>query len=59
MSLGEWQQHQLWDGTYDLDDLLNWHEMVTVREENKRRARDSMVQIPQKHKHLDDVIKTI
>jgi len=40
VSLGEWQQHQLWDGTYDLDDLLDFHEMISVREENKKRARD-------------------
>jgi hypothetical protein len=36
----EWQQHQLWDGTYTLDDLLDWHEMSSVREENKFRAKE-------------------
>jgi len=38
--MGEWRQHQLWDGTYTLDDLYDWHEMVTVREENKRRSHE-------------------
>ena len=35
---GIWQQHQLWDGTYDFEDLLDAHEFLYVREENKRRA---------------------
>jgi hypothetical protein len=37
----DWQQHQVWDGTYSLDDLLDWHEMKSVMSENQRRARDS------------------
>ena len=36
---GIWQQHEIWDGTYDFDDLLDAHEMLYVREENKRRAQ--------------------
>jgi len=38
--MGEWQQHELWNGTYTFDDLVDWHEMFTVREENKRRAQE-------------------
>ena len=35
---GIWQQHEIWDGTYDFDDLLDAHELLYVREENRRRA---------------------
>ena len=38
--VGNWQQHQVWDGTYTLDDLLDWHEMHTVKTENERRYRE-------------------
>lgn len=34
---GSWQQHQLWDGTYTYDDLLDWHEMQAVKCENEMR----------------------
>ena len=37
---GVWQQHELWDGTYTLSDLLDIHEMLAVRQENERRARE-------------------
>lgn len=37
----EWEQYQLWDGTYTLDDLLDWHEMAEVRAENEKRYRDA------------------
>lgn len=36
---GMWKQHQAWDGTYTLGDLLDAHEMIAVRAENERRAR--------------------
>ena len=36
---GIWRQHQIWDGTYDFDDLLDAHEMLAVKAENERRAR--------------------
>ena len=36
---GIWRQHEMWDGTYDVDDLLDAHEMLAVQEENKRRAK--------------------
>lgn len=35
---GDWQQHQVWDGTYLYDDLLDWHEMNMVKKENERRV---------------------
>jgi len=42
--VGMWQQHQLWDGTYTLDDLLDAHEMLEVKQENERRAYDAAKQ---------------
>jgi hypothetical protein len=39
---GEWKQRELSDGTYDFDDLLDIHEMISIREENKKRAYESM-----------------
>ncbi|WP_391489211.1 MULTISPECIES: DUF6889 family protein [Clostridium] len=36
-----WQQHQLWDGTYNLDDLLDAHEILLVKAENERRAYEA------------------
>jgi len=43
VNAGCWQQHELWDGTYCLDDLWDVLEMLTVRAENERRARDAMM----------------
>jgi hypothetical protein len=37
----DWRQHEVFDGTYCLDDLLDWHEMATVMNENKLRADQS------------------
>ena len=37
---GMWRQHELWDGTYTLGDLLDAHEVLAVRSENERRARE-------------------
>ncbi len=34
-----WRQHELWDGTYTLDDLLDITELICVRRENERRAQ--------------------
>lgn len=31
---GYWRQHELWDGTYTLDDLLDINEMILVRQQN-------------------------
>lgn len=36
-----WQQHQLWDGTYTIDDLLDAHEVLAVRAENQLRAQEA------------------
>jgi hypothetical protein len=36
-----WQQHETWDGTYTLDDLLNAHEILAVKNENEHRAREA------------------
>ena len=33
-----WKQHELWDGTYTLDDLLDAVELIRVRNENQARA---------------------
>ena len=30
-----WKQHELWDGTYTLSDLLDILEAINVHEENK------------------------
>ena len=38
---GIWQQHELWDGTYTLDDLLDAVEVIRVRRENERRAAEA------------------
>lgn len=42
--LGVWKQHELWDGTYDLDDLLDVHEIEKVKAENQARAADAAQQ---------------
>lgn len=36
-----WQQHELWDGTYTLRDLLDVHEIMAVEKENRRRAQEA------------------
>ncbi len=36
---GMWKQHEIWDGTYDFDDLLDAHEMLAVRAINRQRAQ--------------------
>jgi hypothetical protein len=38
---GMWEQHQVWDSTYSLDDLLDAHEILAVKHENERRAYES------------------
>ena len=42
MLLGFWRQHELWDGTYDVDDLLDIHEAIAMSKENARRAEAAM-----------------
>ncbi len=38
VSAGMWRQHELWDGTYTLDDLLDIAELIRVKHENEWRA---------------------
>ena len=40
MIAGRWQQRELWDGTYTLDDLLDCLEILNVENENHRRAEE-------------------
>ena len=40
VAAGLWQQHELFDGTYDFDDLLDAHELLAVKEENAHRLRE-------------------
>ena len=42
VSAGMWKQHELWDGTYTLDDLLDVAELIRVKHENEWRAREAM-----------------
>jgi hypothetical protein len=41
VAAGLWQQHELWDGTYILDDLLDAAELIRVRRENENRAAEA------------------
>ena len=41
VSAGMWRQHELWDGTYTLDDLLDEVEIIRVKRENEARAMDA------------------
>ena len=41
MAEGFWRQHELWDGTYTVRDLLDIHELIAVRSENAARARNA------------------
>ena len=38
VAAGFWQQHEMWDGTYTLDDLMDIVELIQVSNENQRRA---------------------
>ena len=38
---GRWQQHETWDGTYSMIDLLEIHEAMAVQRENERRSREA------------------
>ena len=42
VSAGMWKQHELWDGTYTLDDLLDIAELIRVKHENEWRAMETM-----------------
>ena len=41
VALGYWKQHELWDGTYTLDDLLDIAELAEIRRENETRALEA------------------
>ncbi|MBR5959839.1 MAG: hypothetical protein IKZ98_02495 [Clostridia bacterium] len=41
MAEGFWRQHELWDGTYTLDDLLDITELIRVRRINETRAAEA------------------
>ena len=36
---GMWKQHEVWDGTYTFEDLLDAHEILAVKAANEHRAR--------------------
>ena len=42
VAAGMWNQHELWDGTYTLDDLMVIVELFRVKHENEWRAREAM-----------------
>ena len=41
VAAGFWRQHELWDGTYTLDDLLDIAELAEARKENEERAAEA------------------
>ena len=41
VAAGMWKQHELWDGTYTLDDLSDAAELIQVRRENEIRAAEA------------------
>ena len=41
VSAGLWRQHEMWDGPYTLDDLLDAAELILVRRENEKRAAEA------------------
>ena len=41
VTVGMWRQHELWDGIYTLDDLLDAVEVIRVKRENERRAAEA------------------
>jgi hypothetical protein len=43
-----WQQHELYDGTYDVVDLLHVVEFLTIKDENARRRRAAELRNPQR-----------
>jgi hypothetical protein len=42
VAAGFWRQHELFDGTYDVGDLLDVLEFLDVKEENTRRAKEAV-----------------
>jgi hypothetical protein len=37
-----WKQHEVYDGTYNLNDLLDAHEILAVKSENQARAAEAI-----------------
>lgn len=35
-----WKHHELWDGTYTLDDLLDIAEIIAIDQENRYREEE-------------------
>ena len=40
VSAGYWHQHELWEGTYTLDILLDIVELIQVKRENEYRMME-------------------
>ena len=38
VAAGMWRQHEVFDGTYDFDDLMDAHELMAVKAINSERA---------------------
>jgi hypothetical protein len=41
VAAGMWRQHEVFDGTYDFDDLMDAHEIMAVKAINARRAQEA------------------
>lgn len=40
VAAGLWRHHEIFDGTYDIGDLLDMLEFLDIKEENERRQRE-------------------
>jgi hypothetical protein len=45
---GFWQQHETWDGTYTVDDLIEINALLDVRDENRRREAEYVASLQRK-----------
>ena len=41
VAAGMWRQHEVFDGTYDFDDLLDAHEIMAVKAIDAKRAQEA------------------
>lgn len=48
VSAGLWRQHETYDGTYDVGDLLDVLEFLDVKDENEKRHRAYVASHPPK-----------
>ena len=46
VAAGLWRQHELWDGTYTIDDLLDAVELITVRRAREEWGRGTVLSAP-------------